>query len=145
MRLLAYPCTVPGVDDDALSFPTAIVPTRPGGSAVERARKYMRAFGDPMGVLFTDMKTATRTEFDHTTNEAVEVPDREVRRECAKELMPYIYPKLRASEVSLGAGGAGGGAVSITINIGPAPAAAAAPQDPVAQAIDVTPADDPLA
>lgn len=138
----------PGVADDALSFPTAIVPTRPSGSAVERARKYMRAFGDPMGVLFTDMKTATRTRTVYGPGDKVTVieePDREVRRECAKELMPYIYPKLRASEVNLGAGGAGGGGVSITINIGGPPVA----QDPVPAAIDVTPSsppeDDPLA
>lgn len=110
---------------------------------MERARKYMRAFGDPMGVLFTDMKTATTRVWDERLGDYVERPDREVRRECAKELMPYIYPKLRASEVNLGAGGGAQG-VSITINIG-GPPAAPPPQDPVAQAIDVTPADDPLA
>jgi hypothetical protein len=136
----------PGVADDALSFPTAIVPTRPGGSAVDRARKYMRAFGDPMGVLFTDMKTATREVYDTTSGEKIEVPDREVRRECAKELMPYIYPKLRASEVNLGAAGGAGGGVSVTINIGGPPALV----DPVPAAIDVTPPpqppeEDPLA
>jgi hypothetical protein len=140
------------VQDDALSFPTAIVPTRPGGTAIDRARKYMRAFGDPMGVLFTDMKTATREVTVYGQDGSVtklEEPDREVRRECAKELMPYIYPKLRASEVSLGAAGGGAGGVSITINIGgPMPT-----QDPVAAAVDVTPAaeatpspeEDPLA
>lgn len=98
-----------------------------------------------MGVLFTDMKTATTSKYDEEVGGYVEVPDRAVRRECAKELMPYIYPKLRASEVNLGAGGSGGGGVSITINIGGPPVA----QDPVPAAIDVTPSsppeDDPLA
>jgi hypothetical protein len=112
---------------DELSFPTAIVPTRPG-APVERFKNYTRAFGDPMGVLFREMATATKDIFT-VDGGTKTVPDREVRRECAKELMPYGYPKLRASEVTLAAPG---GAIQININIGK-------PAEP--PTIDVTPPD----
>ncbi len=107
---------------DEQNFPTAIVPTRPGGIS-ERWDQLARRFGDPLAKLFLIQATT----YDE---------DRAIR--AAAELLPYRYPKLKVSETRLSAADGAGG-VSVTINIGQ-------PLDPAMRAIDVTPADlpDPL-
>jgi hypothetical protein len=99
---------------DEQNFPTAIVPTRPGG-VEKRWDDMARRFGDPMARLFFLA--------NNSLNE-------DTQARCASELMPYRYPKLRVQELRAGEGGAG--AVSVTINFGARP-------DPVARALDVTP------
>lgn len=99
---------------DDTSFPTAIVPARPGSTA-ERWDSLARAYGDPMAKLF--LLAATGTTED-------------TQRMAAAELLPYRFPKLRAQETVINAQGAG--QVNVQINIGgapPPPPALPAPAD----------------
>jgi hypothetical protein len=88
---------------DDTDFPTAIVPYRPGAVA-ERFDQLARRFGDPLTKLFI-LAAAGTTE--------------DTQRMAASELLPYRYPRLRASEMNVNAQGAG--QVNIQINIGAPP------------------------
>jgi hypothetical protein len=105
---------------DDTSFPTTLVPVRPVPLA-ERWDTLARRIKDPVVTLFT----------------ALESPDPEMRFKAAAELMPYRYPKLKASEVNFTGAGGGGPAVAIQINI-------ASPATDRVQVSSVTPPVDPL-
>jgi len=93
------PILSPMTDDS--SFPTSIVPTRPVPLA-ERWDTLARRIKDPVVTLFTMLESS----------------DAEMRFKAAAELMPYRYPKLKASEVNFTGAGGGGPAVNIQINLG---------------------------
>lgn len=110
---------------DEQNFPTAIVPNRPG-TAVERYDRLAEQFGDPMTTLFVMQSTTIGSA------------DENVRLQAAKELLPYRYPKLRASETTINAQGAG--QVNIQINIGGGPLPPARPAlDTPPPAVEVDP------
>ena len=99
---------------DDTSFPTAIVPSRPGLSTRERFDTLARRLGDPMVRLFL---------LQHATvpgPEGKEVPDTDMQFKAAAELMPYRYPKLKVSDVHH-TGAAPGGTLNVQINFLPPP------------------------
>lgn len=114
------------------SFPTAILPARAKGHVplAERFDALARRIGDPLTTLFLSLQ-ATRV-VTVSEGQAVEVPDQEMRFRAAAELMPYRYPKLKASEVHF-TGQGGGPTVNIQINV-----------EAPTQVSAVTPAVDPL-
>jgi hypothetical protein len=85
---------------DEQSFPTAIVPTRPGGF-IAHYDALAEQYGDPALTLFTLQRDG----------------DSDMRFKAAAELMQYRHPKLRAETVTH-KGAAGAGQVNIQINIG---------------------------
>lgn len=109
--------TLLSVASDEQSYPTAIVPAKPG-SSIERYERYAKTFGDPMAKLFLLQNCG----------------DIEYEFKAAAELMPYRYPKLKVSEVRHSGAPA---AVNIQINMGGPPAPPPAPRA-------VAPAVDPL-
>ncbi len=100
------------------TFPTAIVPARPNLSTREKFDTLARRLGDPMARLFLLTQATVDTVNEDGTVTAR--PDTEMQFRAAAELMPYRYPKLKASEVTHTGSGAPGG-VNIQINIGMAP------------------------
>lgn len=105
---------------DDTSFPTAIVPSRPGALR-ERWDTLARRIGDPLTTLFVEAATN---------------PDSKQRIQAASELLPYRYPRLKMSEVNHTGGG--GPAVNIQINITPPN------QEKVIHPSSVIPSVDPL-
>ena len=98
-------------------FPTAIIPVRPQPLS-ERFDTMARRIKDPVVTLFTLMESA----------------DPEMQFKAAAELMPYRYPKLKASEVNF-TGGGGGPTVNVQINF------SSPKTDPVVVSSDTPPVD----
>jgi hypothetical protein len=105
---------------DDTSFPTAILPSRPGLSTRERFDTLARRLGDPMVRLFLLQHATVPGPVDPTTGEVKEVPDTEMQFKAAAELMPYRYPKLKVSDIHH-SGAAPGGTLNVQINFLPPP------------------------
>lgn len=114
-------------DTDLANFPRAPTGLRPTLSTREKFDTLARRLGDPMARLFL-LTNATIDTIDEKGS-VVSRPDTEMQFRAAAELMPYRYPKLKASEVNH-TGAVGAGVLNIQINIGSAPQATAIPSSP---------------